>query len=103
MHPDGPKRRSPLLISILAAGLFCRADAQQNSGSWKPDIPRTWVDEEIATLEVPLADAASSPQHARDSRLLLPHSSPSDFQDVSCVCAWQGTFGLHRAAPSVGA
>ncbi len=63
MHPDGPKRRSPLLISILAVGLFCRADAQQNSGSWKPDIPRTWVDEEIATLEVPLADAASSPQH----------------------------------------
>jgi mono/diheme cytochrome c family protein len=63
MHPKGPKRRGPLLISILAVGLFCRADARQNSGSWKPETPRTWVDEEIATLEVPLADAASSPQH----------------------------------------
>jgi hypothetical protein len=37
-------------------------DAQRSS-PWRPEIPKTWVDAEIATLEIPLAHAASSPKH----------------------------------------
>lgn len=36
---------------------------QEDSGSFHPAIPKTWDDAEIATLEVPLAIAASSPKH----------------------------------------
>jgi hypothetical protein len=30
---------------------------------WQPEIPRVWVDQDMAELEVPLADAAMSPTH----------------------------------------
>ncbi len=37
--------------------------AKQAKTIWKPDIPKTWVDDEIAELELPLADPAGSPKH----------------------------------------
>jgi len=38
-------------------------DEQKSDTSWKPEIPKTWVDDELAALELPLADPAGSPQH----------------------------------------
>jgi hypothetical protein len=30
--------------------------AQKSSDSWKPDVPKTWVNAEIAELEIPMAN-----------------------------------------------
>src|SRR6266849_1445045 len=38
-------------------------DAQKTNASWKPEIPKTWEDSEIAALELPLADPVGSPKH----------------------------------------
>lgn len=52
------------LLLLLGFAVFARkGDAQRTDTSWKPEIPKTWVDEEIADLELPLADPASSPKH----------------------------------------
>jgi hypothetical protein len=37
--------------------------SQDVSGAFHPVIPKTWDDAEIASLEIPLANAASSPKH----------------------------------------
>jgi len=39
------------------------ASAQDGQEPFRPDIPKTWVDEEIATLEVPLVKPDYSPVH----------------------------------------
>ena len=38
-------------------------DAQKTHPRWKPVIPKTWDDNEIAALEIPLSDPTSSPKH----------------------------------------
>jgi len=51
---------------LLLTGYAIFADvggAQKSNNSWKPDIPKMWVDEEIAELELPLADPIGSPKH----------------------------------------
>jgi hypothetical protein len=50
------------VICILAHGVTRLVE--DPSSVFLPDIPRVWVDDEMASLEVPLADAASSPKHA---------------------------------------
>lgn len=60
------KTKLYFLTFLLFAGFALFADqsrAQKAKPNWKPDIPKTWVDTEMAELEVPLADAASSPKH----------------------------------------
>jgi hypothetical protein len=57
-----------LLMYILAGSfLFSKPAAPPAAAAraaiWKPQIPRTWDDAELATLEVPLAHAAASPKH----------------------------------------
>jgi hypothetical protein len=53
--------RFPITLSILlATGIVWSQDA---GGRLHPAIPKTWVDAEIASLEVPLADPAGSPKH----------------------------------------
>ena len=37
--------------------------AQRPGSGFHPTIPRTWDDEQIATLELPLANPAGSPKH----------------------------------------
>jgi hypothetical protein len=51
-------------ITLLLFGfaVFSQRSVAQ-SARWQPKIPKTWVDSEIATLEVPLADPASSPKY----------------------------------------
>jgi mono/diheme cytochrome c family protein len=45
-------------IATLGASLCLHAQA-----GWKPTIPRTWDDAEVARHEVPLATASASPKH----------------------------------------
>ena len=55
-----------VLIVLLLTGSATFADtssAKKTKESWKPDIPRTWVDAAMAELEVPLADPVGSPKH----------------------------------------
>src|SRR5207247_2005115 len=37
---------------------------QKSGNVWTPAIPKTWDDEAMASLEVPLADESGSPLHA---------------------------------------
>ena len=52
-----------LLFLVVAIGSSILALHAQNPDAVTPAIPKTWVDEEIATLEVPLADPIGSPKH----------------------------------------
>jgi hypothetical protein len=59
-------RKLPLLIFVLLCGcaiLAIRGSAQKKTTTWQSNIPKTWVDAEMAELEVPLADPAGSPKH----------------------------------------
>lgn len=48
----------------LAASMALGVDAaQEPEPKWSPAIPKTWDDEAIRTLELPLADPAASPKH----------------------------------------
>lgn len=52
------------LFLLLGCVVFSPGgDAQKTNAVWKPEIPKTWVDSEIADLEVPLSNPASSPKH----------------------------------------
>ncbi len=48
---------------LMAATFLFQSHAQKPSTTFSPTIPKTWVDAEMAELEVPLADAANSPKH----------------------------------------
>jgi hypothetical protein len=37
--------------------------AQQSPSQWSPTIPRTWDDEAVQSMEIPLASQAASPKH----------------------------------------
>lgn len=50
------------VISIIARGLT--VIAKDPSSHFVPDIPKVWVDEDMAKLEVPLANKDASPKHA---------------------------------------
>ena len=56
-----PVTRLAKVVLVFFAVTICRS--QDDSGSFHPTIPKTWVDDEIASLEVPLANAAGSPKH----------------------------------------
>jgi hypothetical protein len=53
----------PLLLLLCWVVFTHGVRAQRHKSQWKPAIPKTWVDDEIADLEVPLAEIASSPKH----------------------------------------
>ena len=55
-----------VLALFLAGGIFVfvrGGQAQVAAPAFSPTIPRVWNDEEMAALEVPLADPAASPKH----------------------------------------
>ena len=52
-----------LVVVLFLSPLFPLSGGGQRPADWKPQIPRTWVDAEIADLEIPLADARTSPKH----------------------------------------
>jgi hypothetical protein len=52
-----------VLFSLLALIALVTSDRAQKSDASQPAIPKTWDDEAMATLEVPLADPSHSPKH----------------------------------------
>ncbi|HSB11637.1 MAG TPA: hypothetical protein VLM38_19265 [Blastocatellia bacterium] len=52
------------LLLLLVSGAFIpNGHAQKTNASGKPEVPKTWLDDEIIGLELPLADPSSSPKH----------------------------------------
>jgi hypothetical protein len=54
--------RRILAMSVLLAATSS-ADAQNAQRTFRLTIPKTWVDDEMASLEIPLANPAGSPKH----------------------------------------
>jgi hypothetical protein len=53
-----------IVLLLLGGGVLMRnGHAQKTNGRWKADIPKTWLDDEMAALEIPLSHPASSPKH----------------------------------------
>jgi hypothetical protein len=48
---------------VLGLVILLPVKAQLRQVTTQPDVPRVWEDQEIATLEVPLANPAGSPKH----------------------------------------
>lgn len=58
------KRFCCRVLILLTASVFAFSVAGQKRGrGWQPDIPKVWVDREMADLEIPLANRSSSPRH----------------------------------------
>jgi hypothetical protein len=58
------KRLTAVGFAWLAYGAICTGNRLVHGWTgFAPDIPRTWDDEAIATLEVPLANPVGSPKH----------------------------------------
>jgi len=60
--------RSVALTMVLTAALLSLSSqpsrqSQNSQSKFAPEIPRTWDDAAIATLEVPLANPIGSPRH----------------------------------------
>src|SRR4029078_6476325 len=58
-------KRYRKLICLISMALATTSPggAQHAEASFRPTIPETWIDEEMASLEVPLANPAGSPKH----------------------------------------
>ena len=54
---------STLFILLGGAALFLTGQAREIESAFDPAIPKTWDDQAMASLEVPLADPAGSPVH----------------------------------------
>jgi hypothetical protein len=51
-------------LALFGIATFTTNGQEQNStASWMPVIPRTWDEEALRTLEIPLADSSASPKH----------------------------------------
>ncbi len=57
------ERTVPILAAIAFAAAATLAGAAQSPEAWLPSVPRTWEDEVMRDLEVPLAVASASPRH----------------------------------------
>jgi hypothetical protein len=60
-----PIKLSLLLGYLLNVIIFSAymTQAQEGAGSFKPQIPKTWDDEAVASMEVPLANPDRTPKH----------------------------------------
>src|SRR5579885_3603041 len=57
------RMRNPVRNWVLGLVILFPVNAQVRQGTTQPGVPRVWEDQEIATLEVPLANPAGSPKH----------------------------------------
>ncbi len=63
----------PVSLTIAFLAVINASHAQKPAGVYKPTIPRTWDEGALASLEVPLAEARSSPKHiSADEYYRLP-------------------------------
>src|SRR5215216_3355917 len=52
------------LLSLLGIAVYIPVgQARKTEGAFAPKIPKTWDDQAMASLEIPLADPAGSPVH----------------------------------------
>ena len=51
------------LASFSVIGCITRSPGQNSRSSWHPVIPKTWDDQEMESLELPLAHQPASPKH----------------------------------------
>jgi hypothetical protein len=63
MTPNQTKLLFALACLLGAITCLSGRSAQRPDQKWSPAIPRTWDDEALRSLEVPLANAAVSPKH----------------------------------------
>ena len=64
--PPEPAEVTDTPVAAGAAGEAAGNDGAAEAAAepaWQPEIPRTWDDEAMATLDVPLADPAATPKH----------------------------------------
>ena len=52
-----------LLLFLCWAVPLTSGQVNRTAQNWAPRIPKTWVDDEMKALELPLADPAGSPKH----------------------------------------
>lgn len=60
------------LLMIVCATFTDRSSAQETIENRRTNIPKTWVDTEIAELEVPLANPIGSPKHISADYYRIP-------------------------------
>jgi hypothetical protein len=64
VHPRKINPLAPALLLLVSLAVLVTGGQSQKSGTaFTPTIPKTWDDEAIASLEVPLADPVGSPKH----------------------------------------
>jgi hypothetical protein len=63
LHDIRPVLAGALVAGIAMSGMNALGSAEQTGAAFTPAIPRTWDDDAVARLEVPLANAAYSPVH----------------------------------------
>src|SRR5215510_6105774 len=67
IHTMNTRRVKHLILALftsLGAAVYLGAgQAQVTETVFTPAIPKTWDDQEMASLEIPLADPAGSPVH----------------------------------------
>jgi hypothetical protein len=51
------------LVAALVCVLAGRGQNQAAVAAWKPEIPKTWDERDLATYDVPLANPAATPRH----------------------------------------
>src|SRR5882672_10513740 len=51
------------MATVLGVVSLINAIQAQKPGVYKPAVPKTWDEQALAELEVPLADASRSPKH----------------------------------------
>jgi hypothetical protein len=69
MEPKKVRGSGLVLFSLFLTCVVIRAgDAQKPNAPFNPEIPNTWDEAALADLEVPLADAGSSPRHISADR-----------------------------------
>src|SRR5215471_20318982 len=55
--------RVAVSVFVLFAAVSLGSQAQNSGSNWSPTVPRTWDDEAVRSLELPLATPTASPKH----------------------------------------
>lgn len=87
MHTKIVRQLAPAFLVVVGLSVLINCGlAQKSSAPFTPTIPKTWDDEAIATLEVPLANPVGSPKHVsaaaqQDQRTALVNANVVDVRD----------------------
>lgn len=76
MRIDRTKVVVIVALALLATTAFVSGDAQVSKGNWSPAIPKTWDDDALLSLEVPLAHREASPRYISSDFYYRMHVRP---------------------------